>query len=55
MAIFRLNELTKRNIGSYIWCASYIRWRGVFIGWGYEISCVLSREGGVYMGSIVLT
>jgi hypothetical protein len=27
MAIFRLNELTK-NIGSYIWHAPYIRWRG---------------------------
>ena len=53
MAFFRLNELTK-NIGSYIWHASYIRWRGGFIGWGYEISCVLSREGG-YMGSVVLT
>jgi len=33
MAISRFNELTK-NLGSYIWHASYIRWRGVFIGWG---------------------
>ena len=47
MAIFRLKELTK-NLGSYIWHASYIRWKGGIIGWGYEISCVLSREGGVY-------
>jgi hypothetical protein len=46
MAIFRLNELTK-NVGSYIWHASYIRWRGGgVIGWGYEISCVLRRVGG---------
>ena len=49
MAIFRLNELIK-NISSYIWHASYIYGGGVFIGWGYEISCVLGREwgGGVY-------
>ena len=23
---------------------------GGVIGWGYEISCVLGREGGLYMG-----
>jgi hypothetical protein len=47
MAIFRLNELTK-NIGSYIWHASYIQeGGGGVIGWGYEILCVLSREGGI--------
>ena len=46
-AIFTLNELTK-NTGSYIWHASYIWWRGL-LELGYEISCVLSREGeGVY-------
>ena len=28
---------------------SFIRWRGgvSFVGWGYEISCVMCREGGV--------
>jgi hypothetical protein len=31
MTIFRLKELTK-NIGSYIWHASYIRWRGFLDG-----------------------
>ena len=33
MTIFRLNELTK-NIGSYIWHASYIRWSGGVLGRG---------------------
>ena len=26
---------------------SCVWWRGVGVGWGYEISCVLSREGDV--------
>jgi len=27
--------------------ASCVWWRGVGVGWGYEILCVLSREGNV--------
>jgi hypothetical protein len=27
--------------------ASCVWWRGVGVGWGYEIWCVLSREGDV--------
>ena len=47
----QVDELTKNkkktHISSYIWHASYIRRMvGGVIGWGYEISCVLGREGG---------
>jgi hypothetical protein len=28
-----------------LWHASCVWWRGVGVGWGYEISCVLSRKG----------
>ena len=48
----QVDELTKNkktHISSYIWHASYIRRMvGGVIRWGYEISCVLGREGGVY-------
>ena len=45
----QVDELTKAHIRSYIWHASFIRRVGVgVIGWGYEISCVFVREGGVY-------
>ena len=45
----QVDELRKTHISSYIWHASLIRrMGGGFIGWGYEISCVLCREGGVY-------
>ena len=27
--------------------ASCVWWRGIGVGWGYEIWCVLSREGDV--------
>jgi pyruvate dehydrogenase complex dehydrogenase (E1) component len=53
MAIFRFNELTK-NFGSYIWHASYIRWRGFLLDGGTR-SRVYWVGGGVYMGSVVLT
>ena len=48
MAIFRLMNWQK-HISSYIWHASFIRWKGwgYFVGWGYEISCVMCREGGL--------
>jgi len=39
MAIFRLNELTK-NIGNYIWHASYIRWRGGYWMGGRDLVCI---------------
>ena len=46
----QVDELTKTHISSYIWHASFIRsMGGGVIGWVYEISCVLGREG-VYMG-----
>ena len=50
MAIFRLMIFNK-NIHKhfYIWRASYMEDGGGVIGWGYEISCVLGREG-VYTG-----
>ena len=54
MAIFRLNELTKKHRQLYLACVLYTAEEGGFIGWGYEISCVLGREGGD-MGSVVLT
>ena len=45
----QVDELTKTHISSYIWHASYIRRMvGGVIRWGYEISCLLGREGGVY-------
>ena len=45
----QVDELTKTHISSYIWHAYFIRrMGGGVIGWGYEISCVLGREGGVY-------
>ena len=43
MAIFRLNELTK-NIGSYIWHASYIRWRGGLL----DLVCIECIWRGLY-------
>ena len=48
MAIFRLNELTKKHRQLYFACVLYTV-EGVFYWMGYEISCVLSRGvGGVY-------
>ena len=47
MAIFRLNELTKKKHRHlYLACVLYTVDR-VFYLMGYEFSCVLSREGGV--------
>jgi hypothetical protein len=49
MAIFRLNELTKKYRQLYLACVLYTGGRGVY--WmGYEISCVLSRKGGGGIG-----
>ena len=49
----QVDELTKTHISSYIRHSSFIRRVvGGVIGWGYEISCVLGREGGVY-GSVL--
>ena len=53
MAIFSLNDLTKKHKQLYLACLLYTV-EGVFIGWGYEISCLMSREGW-YMGSNVLS
>ena len=49
MAIFRLMNFNKTYI-SILHMACFFIWRmgGGVIGWGYEISCVLGREGGVY-------
>ena len=52
MAIFRSMNLQKHR-QLYLACVLYTVGVG-FIGWGYEISCVLGRGGG-YMGSVVLT
>ena len=46
-AIFRLNELRK-NIGSYIWHASYIRWRGVLLDEVRDLVCIEWGGRGVY-------
>jgi hypothetical protein len=48
MVIFRLNELTKKHKQLYLACVLYTV-EGVFIVWGYEISCVLSRKGGIWI------
>ena len=45
----QVDRLTKTHISSYIWRASFVRRMvGRVIGWGYEMWCVLGREGGVY-------
>jgi hypothetical protein len=49
MAIFRLNELTKKHRQLYLACFLYTV-EGFFYWMGYEISCVLSREGGGVYG-----
>ena len=47
MAIFRLNELTKKT-WPVIFDMRLIYGGGSFYWMGYEISCVLSREGCEY-------
>ena len=50
MAIFRLMIFNKTYISIFTYgVLLYMEDGGGVIGWGYEISCVLCREG-VYMG-----
>ena len=50
--------INKKHICSYVWHASFLRrMGGGVIRWGYEISCVLGREGvymSVYCADLVL-
>ena len=43
----QVDRLTTNLQGAILCHASCVWWRGVGVGWGYEISCVLSREGDV--------
>jgi hypothetical protein len=47
MAIFRLIDWQQTCKQLYFGMRLVVRWRRVGVGWGYEISCVLSREGDV--------
>ena len=58
MAIFRLTIFNK-NIHKHLHmaCVLYMEDGGGVIGWGYEISCVLGREGvytSVYYANLIL-
>jgi hypothetical protein len=45
----QVDELKKTHKQLHLACVSYMRRvGGGDIGWGYEISCVLVMEGGVY-------
>ena len=56
MAIFRLTIFFNKNIHKHLHMACfYMEDGGGVIGWGYEISCVLGREGvytGVYYANL---
>ena len=41
----KFDRLTTIPQAAILWHASCVWWREVGVGWGIEISCVLSREG----------
>jgi len=43
----QVDRLTTDMQAAILWRASCVWWRGVGVGWGYEIWCVLSGEGDV--------
>ena len=46
----QFDELTKTHKQLYLACVFYTVEGGVsFVGWGYEISCVMCREGGLWV------